>query len=67
MIGLVSDGLERCNIFLNFNVPFPRSTVFSLLVSVLGVIKIFVLKTLITILIKELKWYVRFVFPKKSH
>ena len=27
MVGLVSDGLERYNIFLNFNVPFPRSTV----------------------------------------
>ena len=69
MIGLESDGLERYNIFLNSksNVPFPRSTVcISILVSVSGGIKIFVLENMITILIKELKWYVRFLFPKNS-
>ena len=68
MVGLVPDGLERYNIFLNSSVPFPRSTVcFSLLVSVLGVVKIFFLKNMMTILIKELKWYVRCLFPKKCH
>ena len=68
MVGLVAYGLERYNIFLNSNVPYPKSTVcFSLLVSVSGEVKIFVLKNMITILIKEFKWYVRFLFPKKSH
>ena len=67
MVGLVLDGLERFNIFLNSNIPYPNSAVcFALLVSVLGEVKIFFLKNMITILIKELKWYVRFLFPKKS-
>ena len=66
MVGLVPDGLERYNIFLNSNVLYPKLTVcFLLLVSVSGEIKIFVLKNMIKILIKELKWYVRFLFPKK--
>ena len=60
-------GLERYNIFLNSNIPYPKSTVcFSLLVSVSGKVKIFVSKNMITILIKEFKWYVRFLFPKKN-
>ena len=68
MVGLVPYGLERYNIFLNSNVPYPKSTVcFSLLVSVPGEVKLFVLKNMIQILIKEFKWYVRFLFPKKSH
>ena len=47
MVGLVPDGLERYNIFLNSNVPHPKSAVcFSLLVSVSGEVKIFILKNL---------------------